>query len=98
MWVEESFRDDKSSGFHWNESRVNDPVHALRLLLAIAVAMVLAASLGSVMIKLGQRVVLDPHRKRRLSVTQLGLRWLRYIASHHGTLVVLLDRLYLYPT
>src|SRR5262249_9432643 len=30
MWVEESFRDDKGTGFHWEKSQVNDVDHAAR--------------------------------------------------------------------
>jgi hypothetical protein len=77
MWEEESFRDDKSAGFHWHQSQVNDPAHAARLLLVLALAMVLAASHGSGVLKAGRRHLLDPHRRRRLSVVQLGLRGLR---------------------
>lgn len=97
MWEEESFRDDKSSGFHWEKSQVNNPAHALRLLLVMALAMVLAASQGSVVLKAGQRKRLDPHRRRRLSVIQLGLRWLRYAIDHDLHDLLKLGRLYLYP-
>jgi Transposase DDE domain len=97
MWVEESHRDDKSAAFHWEKSQVNDPAHALRLLLLIALAMVLAASQGSVAQKAGRRRQLDPHRRRRLSIVQLGLRWLRYALEHDLQGLVNLSRLYLYP-
>lgn len=97
MWHEESFRDDKSSGFHWEQSQVHDPAHAARLLLVLALALVLATSQGSAWIKHGYRQVLDPHRRRRLSVVQVGLRGLRY-AVHHGLYNLLyLGRIYLYP-
>jgi len=97
MWTEESFRDDKSSGFHWQKSQVNDPGHALRLLVVMALAMVLAASQGSWLLKAGRRRQLDPHRRRRLSVIQLGLRWLRYESEHGYHNSLQLGRLYLYP-
>jgi DDE family transposase len=97
MWEEESFRDDKSSGFHWEQSQVNNPTHALRLLLVLALALVLATSQGSVVLKQGQRRQLDPHRRRRLSIVQLGLRWLRYALEHDLHYLVKLERLYLYP-
>jgi hypothetical protein len=97
MWTEESFRDDKSSGFHWEQSRVNDPAHAGRLLVVLTLAMLLAASLGSAVLKTGHRHELDVHRPRRLSIIQLGLRWLQH-AITHGLLDFLpLDRIYLYP-
>jgi hypothetical protein len=97
-WVEESHRDDKSAGFHWGESRVDDPAHAMRLFLLIALAMILAASVGSQMVKGGQRRALDPQRQRRLSIVQLGLRWLRYVIEHGLYDRVKLNRLYLYPS
>jgi Transposase DDE domain len=97
MWQEESFRDDKSSALHWEKSQVNDPAHALRLLLVLALALVLATSQGSLMRKQGRRRALDPHRRRRLSVVQLGLRWLRYALEHGLQHLLRLGRLYLYP-
>jgi hypothetical protein len=96
-WVEESHRDDKAASFHWEKSQVDDPTHALRLLLLITLAMVLAASLGSWTVKAGWRQALDPHRRRRLSVVQLGLRWLRYALDHKLYHLIKLGRLYLYP-
>jgi hypothetical protein len=97
MWVEESFRDDKSSGFGWGQSRVNDPAHASRLLVILALAMVLAVSVGSESIKAGHRGRLDPHGVRRLSLVQLGLRSLRDALAHTTPERLKLDRLYLYP-
>ena len=97
MWAEESFRDDKSSGFGWGQSRVNDPAHAGRLLLVLALATLLAASVGSRLVKSGHRRALDPHARRRLSIIQLGLRWLRYALDHGRYELLQLDRLYLYP-
>lgn len=97
MWVEESFRDDKGTGFHWEKSQVDDPEHALRLLLVLALALVLAASQGTVVLRSGQRGALDPHQSRRLSLIQLGLRWLRYVIEHRLHRLLRLDRLYLDP-
>lgn len=95
MWTEESFRDDKSSGFGWGDSQVNEPEHAGRLLLLMALAMLLAASLGSE----GNDDVwrkLEP-RPERLSIVQWGLRWLAYAVMHGCFHLLHLDRLYLYP-
>src|SRR5262249_32628087 len=97
MWVEESFRDDKGSGFHWEKSQVNDATHASRLLLVLALAIVLAASQVTVMQQRGLQGDLDPHRIRRLSIIQLGLRWLRYIIAHRLYHLLRLDRLYFCP-
>jgi hypothetical protein len=98
MWVEESFRDDKSSGLGWDRSRVAKPRHAGRLLLVLAVAMVLAVSLGADVLKSGRRRRIDPHPARRLSIVQLGLRWLRDALAHDLAHLLRVQRLYLYPT
>jgi hypothetical protein len=73
MWIEESFRDEKSQGFDWEGSRVRVVAHAERLLAVVALAMLLVVSLGSWLIKRGYRHEYDPRRQRRLSVFQLGL-------------------------
>lgn len=97
MWQEESFRDDKGAAFHWDKSQVNDPAHALRLLLVLSLALVLASSQGGVVLKTGRRRWLDPHRVRRLSIVQLGLRWMQYAIDHQLHPLLKLGRLYLYP-
>jgi len=77
-WCEQTFRDEKSSGFQWDQSHVTDPARALRLVLVMVLSTLLSISLGTWLIKSGRRGDLDPHRRRRLSVFQLGLRWLRH--------------------
>ena len=98
MWVGESFRDDRSGGFGWGDSRVGRPAHAARSLVLPALATVLAVSLGGEVTKAGRRRQLDPHRRRRLSITRLGLQWLRYATGHGLCHRLRLGRLYLYPT
>ena len=46
-WQEQSFRDLKSGGWHWNESLVRLPDHAARLLVFLVVAYVWTVALGS---------------------------------------------------
>jgi Transposase DDE domain len=77
VWCEQTHRDEKSHGFNWQLSRVRDPSHATRLLLVMALATLLCLSLGTTLIKRGLRRLLEPARRRLLSVFQLGLRWLR---------------------
>jgi hypothetical protein len=96
-WCEESFRDEKSSGFRWNESHVREPVRAMRLVLVMVLATLLSISLGTWLLKSGHRRDLDPHRHRRLSLFQLGLRWLhRLILAEHCNVPPYLP--YLHPT
>lgn len=80
-WAEESFRDEKSSGFRWGESRVRDPAHAARLVLLMALAMHLALGLGSRAVRAGLRRLVDTARRRKLSYFQIGLRLLTYYTS-----------------
>jgi hypothetical protein len=82
-WCEQTFRDEKSGGFRWDQSRVSDPLRAMRLVLVMTLATLLSISLGTWLIKGGRRRELDPHRRRRLSVFQLGLRWLRHRILRH---------------
>jgi len=95
-WCEQMHRDEKSSGFQWRSSHVNDPQHAARLLLLMALAMLLAISTGSQLIKAGLRDHLEPRLRRQLSVFQLGLRWLRHCLHHPSNRSDC--RLHLYPS
>jgi hypothetical protein len=81
-WAEELFRDEKSSGFRWEESHVKDPEHGSRLVLLIALATYLALGLGSRVIKAGLRRMLESSRTRELSLFQIGLRWLMFCVTH----------------
>lgn len=46
-WQEQSFRDLKSGGWHWHESRVRKPDHAARLLVTLVIGYVWTVALGS---------------------------------------------------
>jgi hypothetical protein len=81
-WTEELFKDEKSSGFHWERSHVTDPAHAGRLVFLIALATYLALSLGSRVIQAGLRRLLESTRRRMLSLFQIGLRWLMFCVTH----------------
>jgi hypothetical protein len=96
-WCEQSFRDEKSSGFQWDQSHVTDPQRATRLVLVMVLATLLSISLGTWLIKSGRRHDLDPHRQRRLSVFQLGLRWLRHMLLLTKPIVIPPYLPYLHP-
>jgi hypothetical protein len=81
-WCEETHRDEKSSGLQWQQSHVQDVEHAARLVLLMQLAMLLAVALGAQVIRRGYRKALDPHRQRRLSIFQLGSRWLTWCLAH----------------
>jgi hypothetical protein len=84
MRIEESFRDEKSHGFQWKQSRIRDPEHASRLLLVMALAMAAMIKLGMHLIKTGKRHLLERRHRRTLSVFQLGLRHVQSLAYAHG--------------
>jgi hypothetical protein len=85
-WTEELFRDEKSSGFRWGESHVDDPVHAARLTLLLALATYLALAVGSRVIRAGLRRYLESTRQRMLSYFTIGLRWVMYCLTHDRSL------------
>jgi hypothetical protein len=47
FWIEAAFRQDKSHGWHWEQSQLRDPVRQARLLLALAWASLLILSCGA---------------------------------------------------
>ena len=78
-WCEQSFRDEKSGGFGWDQSLITEPSRLMKLIVVMTLANLLSISAGTWVLKSGRRRDLDPHRFRRLSLFQLGLRWLRHL-------------------
>jgi hypothetical protein len=78
-WCEQSFRDEKSSGFHWDQSLLGDTGRLMKLIVVMTLANLLSLSTGTWLLKSGRRRELDPHHFRRLSLFQLGIRWLRHL-------------------
>jgi hypothetical protein len=78
-WQEQSFRDLKSGGWHWNNSHVWLPQHARRLLLLLVVAYGWMVALGSYVFATGQqarpKTYADGRRERRYSVFREGLHF-----------------------
>lgn len=95
-WCEQMHRDEKSQGFNWQRSRVADPRHARRLVLLLALATILAISLGTRILKRGLRRRLEATRLRKLSLFQLGMRWLA-LAAQRDSLPTLPATIYLLP-
>ena len=88
-WQEQGFRDLKSGGLHWNRSRLWNPDHANRLMLAITLAYAWILSLGTAVIRAGRaaRSAFTRGSDRRFSVFRLGLRHLsRQLVSFKPTL------------
>ncbi len=87
-WEEQSFRDLKSGGWHWDASRVTEPDHMARLVVLLAVAYVWTVALGSQSIAAGRAQPLvrraDGTRRRLWSVFKEGLNYLVDFAERHG--------------
>src|SRR5215218_4802469 len=82
MDIEESFRDDKSSGFDWDHSRIREPAHMDRLLLVLQLAVAFVLAQGLFVLHHGFRHVLERTDRTTLSLFSLGLRWLDRARSH----------------
>ena len=82
-WCEESHRDEKSHGLNWQKSQVNDPAHAQRLVLLMALATLLCIAVGARAIKRGlRRVLFEPRTRRLTSIFNIGRRFLEYLMAH----------------
>lgn len=74
---EQLFRDQKSGIFQLENSRLRDPARIDRLLLVVAIAVLVSSLQGYAVSLSGQRPLVDPHWKRGLSFTRIGLHWLQ---------------------
>jgi hypothetical protein len=75
-WEEELFRDLKSFGWQWQQSRVRRPERVERLLLVLALATLWVCSLSQRVLRHGRRWLLEERSRRCYSRFQLGLRWI----------------------
>jgi len=88
VWCEQSHRDEKSCGLNWQRSRVNDPDHAQRLMLLMALANLLCIATGAAAIKRGlRRRLFEPRWRRMNSVFGLGRHCLAYAVTHEQPMV-----------
>jgi hypothetical protein len=76
FWIEETFRDFKGYGFHLGDSGVQDPERLDRLVLMIALACWWVLSIGIWLHRMGLRQEVDRARHSKLSLFQLGLRYI----------------------
>jgi hypothetical protein len=84
-WEEELFRDLKSFGWQWEQSRVRRPERVERLLVVLALATVWVCSLSQRVIRRGHRWLVEERSRRCYSRFQLGLRWIhRQLANGHA--------------
>lgn len=78
-WQEQSFRDLKSGGWHWGDSRVRHPQHVARLLVLLTLAYGWLVALGSQAVAAGCSQSLlkrqDGSFRRQWSLFKEGLRF-----------------------
>jgi Transposase DDE domain len=74
FWIDETFRDFKGYGFHFDQTGLHDPDRLDRLVLMIALACWWVLSLGIWLHRMGLRREVDRAKHPRLSLLQLGLR------------------------
>jgi len=94
-WCEQLWRDFKSQGFDLEATGVQRSERLERLLLGLALATAWVLWLGAEVVKRGLRRRVDEGYRRKLSLFQLGLRWLEHAGSLGQTTSFLLptDRL-----
>jgi hypothetical protein len=76
FWIDETFRDFKGYGFHLDETGIHDPERLDRLVLMIALACWWVLSIGIWLHRMGLRAEVDRVKHPKLSLFQLGLRYI----------------------
>lgn len=86
-WQEQSFRDLKSGGWHWGDSRLRSPHHVANLLILLAIAYTWIVALGSQAVAAGcaQPLVRRPNGtfRRLWSLFREGLRYFAQVVQRH---------------
>jgi len=76
MWIEEMFGDMKRNGFDFERTMLRDMERLSRLTLAVSLLFVWLISIGSKVIKNGDRFWVDRNDRRDLSIFQIGFRFM----------------------
>lgn len=91
MWIEELFRDLKSFGWNWQDSRLTQPDRVDRLLLVLTLATLWLLALAQYVVETDQLHWLEERSRRCYSLFQVGLRWLRRCLTNDLPVLCLLD-------
>lgn len=89
-WEEELFRDLKSFGWQWQQSRVRRPERVERLLVVLALATLWVCGTSQRVLRRGQRWLLEDRSRRSYSRFQLGLRWIHRQLTNGQPVICLL--------
>lgn len=79
--IEENFLDDKSNGFQLEDSLIRDAAALNRLCFVLAITTLYLVAQGTVVVKEGNRRLVDPHWFRGSSYLKIGWDWLRRALS-----------------
>ena len=82
MWIEELFGDLKGHGFHLADTHLQHVARLSRLTLAVVLLYAWLVSVGTRVIKNGERHLVDRADRRDLSIFQIGLRWIARRLAH----------------
>jgi hypothetical protein len=75
--IEENFKDDKSSGFNLENSKLRSAPALSRLCLVMAMTTLFLTATGVEVVMTGQRRVVDPHWFRGSSYLKIGWSWVK---------------------
>jgi len=85
--IEENFLDDKSNGFQLESSLIRSAKALERLCLVLAMTTLYLVSVGTSVVKKGQRRLVDPHWFRGSSYLKIGWNWVNYALNRGYELI-----------
>jgi len=80
--IEENFKDDKSSGFNLENSKLRSAPALSRLCLVMAMTTLFLTATGVEVVVSGQRRLVDPHWFRGSSYLKIGWSWVKRAMSN----------------
>jgi hypothetical protein len=90
MWLDETFRDLKSQGFHLDQTRLDRTERIDRLLLALVLACWWVMGCGLTVERTGQRHQVDRVKQPKCSLFTIGLRWINQLLNRDELPAVIL--------
>jgi Transposase DDE domain len=85
--IEENFLDDKSNGFQLESSLIRSAQALERLCFVLAMTTLYLVSVGTSVVKKGQRRLVDPHWFRGSSYLKIGWNWVNYALNRGYELI-----------
>src|SRR3989442_15047206 len=85
--IEENFLDDKSNGFQLESSLIRSAKALERLCFVLAMTTLYLVSVGTSVVKKGQRRLVDPHWFRGASYLKIGWHWVHYALNRGYELI-----------